>query len=43
MRSKKYFNLREAKGYHVTPVQFYESVPDTGDLKEIYLKMILNF
>lgn len=29
MRSKSYFHLWEAKGYHVTPVQYYEPVPDT--------------
>jgi len=33
MRSKQYFNLWETKGYHITPVQFYESVPDTRDFK----------
>jgi predicted O-methyltransferase YrrM len=32
MRDKRYFDLWEARGYHVTPVHFYEPVPDTREL-----------
>jgi hypothetical protein len=34
MRSKRFFRLWEDKGYHVTPVHFYEPVPDTRTLKD---------
>jgi hypothetical protein len=33
MRNKRYFSLWENKGYHVTPVHFYEPLPDTRVLK----------
>jgi predicted O-methyltransferase YrrM len=29
MKNKSNFHLWESKGYHVTPVQFYENIPDT--------------
>lgn len=29
MRDKRYFSLWEKRGYHVTPVHFYELIPDT--------------
>jgi len=29
MRDKRYFALWEERGYHVTPVHFYELIPDT--------------
>jgi predicted O-methyltransferase YrrM len=32
MRSKLYFLLWEKRGYHVTPVHFYEPIPDTRTL-----------
>ena len=32
MQDKRYFDLWEARGYHVTPVHFYEPVPDTRAL-----------
>lgn len=31
MRSKTFFHLWEAKGYHVVPVHYYEPVPDSRD------------
>lgn len=31
MQSKRFFHLWETKGYHVTPVHFYEPVPDSRD------------
>jgi hypothetical protein len=34
MRDKRYFPLWEARGYHVTPVHFYEPIPDTRTLTE---------
>ena len=33
MKNKRYFRLWESKGYHVTPVHFYEPIPDTKTLK----------
>ena len=33
MRKKRYFSLWENRGYHVTPVHFYEPIPDTRSLK----------
>ncbi|MGH9955530.1 MAG: class I SAM-dependent methyltransferase [Pyrinomonadaceae bacterium] len=39
MRSKRLFHLWEAKGYHVTPVNFYQPIPDTRDFPEdIFLR-----
>jgi methyltransferase family protein len=32
MKSKKFFDIWEHKGYHVTPVHFYEPIPDTREL-----------
>lgn len=32
MRSPAFFHLWEKKGYHVTPVHFYQPVPDSRDL-----------
>lgn len=26
----------ESKGYHVTPVHFYQPIPDTRELEELY-------
>lgn len=34
MRSKRFFRLWENGGYHVTPVHFYEPIPDTRTLKD---------
>lgn len=34
MRDKRFFSLWEKRGYHVTPVHFYEPVPDTTQLRE---------
>lgn len=31
MKCKRFFHLWEAKGYHITPVHFYEPIPDTRD------------
>ena len=31
-RDKRYFRLWEERGYHITPVHFYEPVPDTRSL-----------
>lgn len=33
MRNKKFFQIWEAKGYHITPVHYYEPVPNSQDLK----------
>lgn len=33
MRTKSFFPLWEDKGYHVTPVHFYEPIPDTRTLR----------
>ena len=33
-RDKRYFQLWQARGYHITPVHFYEPVPDTRTLKD---------
>lgn len=33
MRNKRYFRLWESRGYHVTPVHFYEPIPDTRSIK----------
>jgi hypothetical protein len=32
MRASRFFGIWEARGYHVTPVHFYEPVPDTREL-----------
>jgi hypothetical protein len=32
MRSRRYFGLWEARGYHVTPVHFRSAIPDTRTL-----------
>jgi hypothetical protein len=34
LRDKKYFPLWESKGFHITPVHFYEPIPDTRELKD---------
>ncbi len=34
MRNKKFFHLWESRGYHVTPVHFYEPIPDTQTLRD---------
>jgi len=34
MRRKEFFRLWEERGYHVTPVHFYEPLPDTRTLKD---------
>lgn len=33
-KDKKYFRLWEKKGFHITPIHFYEPIPDTTTLKE---------
>jgi predicted O-methyltransferase YrrM len=33
-KDKKYFRLWEKKGFHITPVHFYEPIPDTTTLKD---------
>jgi hypothetical protein len=33
MKSKRYFRLWESKGYHITPVDYSEPLPDTRTLK----------
>ena len=33
MRDKTHFHLWEEKGYHVTPVHYYEPIPDTRSLR----------
>jgi len=33
-RDKRYFRLWEERGYHITPVHFYEPVPDTRTLND---------
>lgn len=33
MRDKAFFRLWERRGYHVTPVHFYEAIPDTRTLR----------
>ena len=33
LTDKRYFPLWESKGYHITPVHFYEPIPDTRELK----------
>jgi hypothetical protein len=33
-RDKQYFRLWERKGFHITPVHFYEPIPDTTTLKD---------
>ncbi len=39
MRSKALFPLWERRGYHITPVHFYEPIPDTRTLKDdLWLK-----
>ena len=39
MRRKRFFHLWESRGYHVTPVHFYEPIPDTRALKDdLWLK-----
>jgi len=32
--NKRFFNLWEKKGFHITPVHFYEPIPDTRTLKD---------
>src|SRR5438132_3643129 len=32
MRNKRLFDVWERRGYHVTPVHFYEPIPDTRTL-----------
>ena len=34
MRDKRFFSLWEKRGYHVTPVHFYEPIPDTRAFKD---------
>jgi len=34
MKNKRYFHLWEAQGYHVTPVHYFEPIPDTRLLPE---------
>jgi len=34
MRSKRFFSLWESRGYHVTPVHFYELIPDTREFAD---------
>jgi hypothetical protein len=34
MRDKRYFELWQERGYHVTPVHFYEPIPDTRTLRD---------
>jgi len=39
MRDKRFFHFWEDKGYHITPVHFYEPIPDTRTLRDdIWLK-----
>lgn len=39
MKNKRYFRLWENKNYHITPVHFYEPVPDTRTLDDdLWLK-----
>jgi len=33
-KDKRYFRLWERKGYHITPVHYYEPIPDTTTLKD---------
>ncbi len=34
MRDKRFFSLWEKRGYHVTPVHFYEPIPDTRQFRD---------
>src|SRR5215813_7285305 len=34
LRDPRYFDLWQKRGFHVTPVHFYQPVPDTRKLKE---------
>jgi predicted O-methyltransferase YrrM len=34
LTDSKFFNLYQSKGYHITPVHFYEAIPDTADLPD---------
>jgi hypothetical protein len=34
LTDKRYFPLWESKGYHITPVHFYEPIPDTRELND---------
>ena len=34
MKNKRYFHLWEAQGYHVTPVHYFEPIPDTRLIPE---------
>ncbi len=34
MRDKRYFGLWQERGYHVTPLSFYEPIPDTRELPD---------
>lgn len=34
MRDKRFFTLWEKRGYHVTPVHFYEPIPDTREFRD---------
>jgi hypothetical protein len=34
LANKRYFHLWENHGYHITPVHFYEPIPDTRTLKD---------
>lgn len=34
MRDKRFFSLWEKRGYHITPVHFYEPIPDTRQFGE---------
>jgi predicted O-methyltransferase YrrM len=34
LRDKAFFQAMECKGYHVTPVHFYEPIPDTRELSQ---------
>ena len=39
MKDKRFFHIWEKKGYHVTPVHFYEPIPDSRTLSnDIWLK-----
>ena len=34
LTDSKFFNLYQSKGYHITPVHFYQPIPDTEDLPD---------
>lgn len=33
-RDRRYFQLWQARGYHITPVHYYDPVPDTRTLRD---------